>query len=397
MRCPKRKFLYVHSGGVTPILNKGLCDILHAAERYGYQGLLSPLGVLGALEHEFLELDTLPSQELAHTPGSHLSTARIRPDDDALERLLRRLQEASIDTLFIQGGDDSQDTLHRLQLMATHSKRPIQCIGIPKTIDNDLSGTHVSPGYPSAAKYLAVSFMEAAWDMMAMHHTSTKVFVFETMGRDAGWLAAATTLVSHRYELPHLLCVPERSTTRDALMQKMDAQLSHFGYCLISLAESYPFAEVPSTYHDAFGHRQLGYQGPLLSEWIEQELRVKVRYGRPDCLQRSAGHLLARFDWAASEHLAKHAIQAMHQGDTGIMLTLQSEDPSQVSSLALADVIHRNRSLPADYLNHDGQSSQAFVKYLEPLISGEVYPSYDRGLPRYTLPKNPTHTRRSCT
>lgn len=394
MRFPKRKFLYLHSGGVTALLNKNLCDILKKAERHDCIGLVSPLGLLGCLHHPFMELETADSGLLEHTPGSHLSSARFRPTDSQLEQILRRLLHEGIDTLFIQGGDDSQNTLHRLHLCASTLNLPIQCIGIPKTIDNDLPGTYVTPGYPSAAKYLAISFMEAAWDMMAMHPTSTKVFVLETMGRDAGWLAAASSLSARRYALPHVLCVPERVYSKDVLASHVEQQLSQQGYCMISLAEGYPFTRIETDYADDFGHREMGYQGPALSAWIGSTLGVKVRYGRPDCLQRSAGHILAQFDWTASPHIAHHAISAMLSGHSGILLAPESSDPAAITFKDLGTIRGHIRTLPACYLADEPQISDAFAAYLEPLITGEVYPQYERGLPQYILPK---HTHKGHT
>ena len=380
------RWLYVHSGGVAPILNRTLAAFSEHAHARGMTCMAAPYGILGVMRKKWLHPYPL-SAAAAATPGSVISSARSRPSDEEITACVEILCAENIQGIVVQGGNDSQDTVSRLHQECLRSGAAVACLGIAKTIDNDLASVYVSPGYPSAAKYLAISFMEAAWDMLAMHHTSAKVLIMETMGRNSGWLAAATSIVSHRYHLPHVLCVPEHVHDLEYLSARIHDCIVQYGYCLITVAEGYPFAALAVHSTDAFGHPQLGGQGQHLADWIQATLHVKVRYVKPDCLKRSCGHVLARYDWDLAEHLAKAAVAACCDGHSGVMLCTTGPKHTDSSLLDVALVANRSRHLHPDYLSPTGcHTTASFVNYLTPLITGEYYPSFSHGLPQYALP-----------
>lgn len=379
-----KKLLYVHSGGVTSVLNRSLDAICSLASEKNMEVMTVPFGLLGLLSHRPVALTGRSLPYLGQTPASILSTTRSRPSDEDLHCMLEVLTSEAIEAVIVQGGNDSQETLLRLHQLSEQEGRQLLCLGLPKTIDNDLCGLHVTPGYPSAAKYLAVSWMEAAWDMMAMHHSSSRVLVFETMGRDAGWLAAASTLAGHRHEIAHALCVPERMPSHELVLENVDHQIRQQGYAMLSVAEGCLWTPASNGEQDGFGHPQLQGQGQWLAQSLRQALQVKVRYVRCDLLQRSAGHLLSRYDWDLAWSLGQAALACIQQGQSGVMLGTASEDCRDVSLWPLAMIARQVRSLPEAFLASSGlQIHDAFCQYLEPLITGEVYPSYDRGLPQY--------------
>lgn len=383
----KHRFLYLHSGGVTSLLNHTLYTLYKHALINNATCFVSPLGIIGAIHDTFVEIDETLSSLTQHTPASTTGSSRYNPSDRDITLLLDNLLRHNISSILIHGGDDSQKTLLRIQNMVHLRQLNIQCIGLPKTIDNDLVGIHTSPGYASSAKYLAISFMEAAWDMMAMHNTSTKVFVIETMGRDSGWLAAATTLATHRYDIPNILCVPEHLHSKDTLERKIRQHIQDYGYCTLSLAEGYPFEVIEASCTDPFGHPQLGYQGSLLTAWIEKTIKVKTRYARPDCLQRSAGHAASAYDWHLSEAIAIKAIQTLFTNHSGIMIGTKTYDIKSISYIPLEEVVNKSYQVPSTFLTESGdQTTKAFVDYLEPIITGEVALPYERGLPIYSFP-----------
>ena len=229
--------------------------------------------------------------------------------------------------------------------------------------------------------------MEAAWDMVSMHHTSSKVMVLETMGRNSGWLAAATTIVSHRYALPHILCVPEHVHDPTYLLERIHDDTVRHGFALLTLAEGYPFSSKDHNYVDPFGHAQEDGQGKSMAEWISNTLHVKTRYIKPDCLQRSAGHLISQYDWELSHSLAIATLEAIESGLSGVMIATSNADITSTCFIDAALVANQSRHLHPDYLTSSGiHTTPLFVDYIEPLIEGEVYPRYDKGLPAYTPP-----------
>jgi len=380
----KPQLLYIHSGGVTSVLNRTFASLAEQAAHYGYECITAPHGILGVLKQQWHTYPLPFSDNIPHTPASVISTSRHKPTDAEIQHCVDIMHQNNIQAFIIQGGNDSQDTVARLHQACVDNGYPIQCLGLAKTIDNDLVDIHVSPGYPSAAKYLAISFMEAAWDMISMHHTSSKVMILETMGRSSGWLAAATTLVSQRYDLPHILCVPEHLHDISYLSDCIHDKIVQHGYCLITLAEGYNFSSIADTYIDPFGHPKTDGQGQYMAEWIHNTLHVKTRYVKPDILQRSCGHVVSQYDWDLAHNLARGALEAVIAGKSGVMVATASEDCHDISLIDVKLVANRVRHLHPSYLNSTGcNTTHSFTAYLEPLITGEVYPQYQRGLPQY--------------
>jgi len=271
---------------------------------------------------------------------------------------------------------------------------PVQCIGVPKTIDNDLPITDNCPGFGSVAKYVAVSIMEASLDVESMASSSTKVFVLEVMGRHAGWIAAAGGLAQReKGDPPHIILFPELPLDKEALLKKVDKTVKKHGYCSIVVSEGVRDQEgrflADSGRRDAFGHAQLGGVAPVVAGMITDALGYKNHWAVSDYLQRSARHIGSKNDVEQAYAMGKAAIKLALQGKSGVMpIVVRTSDKPyrwKVGEADLAKVANKEKMMPRKFITKDGFGITAAARtYLEPLIHGEDYPPYDRhGLPRY--------------
>jgi len=294
---------------------------------------------------------------------------------------------------FYNGGGDSQDTVHKVSLLSKAMGYPLICIGIPKTVDNDLPITDNSPGFGSVAKYVAVATREAGLDIASMHATSTKVFIMEVMGRHTGWIAAASGLAAEKKgEPPHIILFPEIVFNEDAFLNQVNKIVHYYGYCVIVLAEGVRDSKneflVASNTSDAFGHKQLGGAAPALAQRIKTKLGFKYHWAVPDYLQRSARHIASAIDVEQAYALGKAAIELAIKGETGIMpIIVRRASRSyqwKIGLANLADVANQEKKLPRSFITADGfHITQRCRNYLRPLIQGEDYPPYKQGLPNY--------------
>jgi len=284
----------------------------------------------------------------------------------------------------------------------------LQCIGIPKTVDNDLPFTDNCPGFGSVAKYVAVSIREAGFDVKSMATTSTKVFIMEVMGRHAGWIAAAAGLASEKEgDSPHIILFPEIPFNEHAFLKRVKECVTKFGYCAIVVSEGlrYPdgnFVAAASGAKDAFGHTQLGGVASTIAAWVKDELGYKFHYAVCDYLQRSARHIASQTDLDQAYALGKHAVEMLLKGKTGLMpiIKRKSDSPYRwtVDEVALSKVANVEKSLPKNFITKDGFGiTEACRRYLSPLIKGEAYPPYKNGLPQYVTLKNKSVPKKLTT
>lgn len=364
-------------------------------------------GILGILNEQLIDTSKERKSDIAalrHTPGGAFGSCRfkLKGMDESraeYERLIEVFKAHNVGYFFYNGGGDSADTAYKVSQIGDTLGFPVQCIGVPKTIDNDLPITDNCPGFGSVAKYVAVSIMEASLDVESMAATSTKVFVLEVMGRHAGWIAAAGGLAQReKGDPPHIILFPELLLDEEAFLKKVERTVKTHGYCSIVVSEGVKNQNgeflADSGRRDAFGHAQLGGVAPVIAGMVTDALGYKNHWAVSDYLQRAARHVAAKTDVDQAYAMGKASVQLVLKGKTGVMPTVvrTSDNPYRwkVGEADLAKVANREKMMPRKYISTDGFGiTAAGRRYLEPLIRGEDYPPYGRdGLPKYVRLKN---------
>src|SRR5690606_18502174 len=405
---PKGTLLYAQSGGVTAVINATASAVITEARARKVRVLAGRNGILGALREELIDTSKEPVaaiRALAHTPGGAFGSCRyklksLEEDRAKYERLLDVLRAHDVRWFLYNGGNDSADTANKVSQLAAEFDYPLTCIGVPKTVDNDLVVTDCCPGFGSAAKYTAVSVREAALDVAAMADTSTKVFVYEAMGRHAGWLAAAAGLAGDGPDAaPHLILFPERAYDEEDFLARVRKVVDRVGYCVVVASEGIrtadgSFVADAGGGKDSFGHTQLGGVASCLAGRVKDRLDLKVHWTLPDYLQRSARHIASKTDLDHAMAVGKAAVRLALEGRNATMpaIVRTSDAPYRwkIEPAPLARIANREKTMPRGFIGRDGYGITAAARtYLEPLIRGEAYPPYGRdGLPKYVILKN---------
>jgi 6-phosphofructokinase 1 len=399
----KGSLLYAQSGGVTAVINASAGAVIQTARRHRIKVLAARNGILGVLREELLDtsrLTTAQVRALSHTPGGAFGTCRVKlksldQDRARYQRLIEVMRAHDVRWFLYNGGNDSADTALKVSQLAQAMDYPLTCIGVPKTVDNDLAITDCCPGFGSAAKYTAVSLAEASLDVAAMAETSTKVFVYETMGRHAGWLAAAAGLAGKTADdAPHLILFPEIPFDEAGFLDRVKATVARVGYCVVAVSEGArrpdgKFLAESEGSVDAFGHSQLGGVAPMVAALVKDRLDLKVHWTVPDYLQRSARHLASKTDLAQAQAVGKAAVEYALKGMNGTMPVIQrlSDRPYKwkVVPAPLSKIANHEKKMPADFIRADGYGITAKCRrYLEPLIQGQAPTPYGKdGLPEH--------------
>jgi 6-phosphofructokinase 1 len=400
---PKNAF-YAQSGGVSAVINASACGVIETARKHKdkigkvYAGRD---GIIGALTEDLIDTSRESAaaiRALRHTPGGAFGSARyklagIDENRSRYERLIDVFRAHDIGYFFYNGGNDSMDTAHKVSEIGKVLGYPIACIGVPKTVDNDLPITDCCPGFGSAAKYIAVSTREAALDVASMARTSTKVFVLEVMGRHAGWMAAAGGLAgSGAKDAPHIILFPEIRFDKVKFLAKVKHCVETYGYCVVVVSEGVRgddgkfLAETGSK--DAFGHAQLGGVGPVVAQMTKEAFGYKFHWAVADYLQRSARHLASKVDVEQAYAVGKAAVLFALQGKNAVMpvIVRKSAKPYRwtIGEAPLGAVANVEKKVPRNFITADGFGiTAACRRYLAPLIGGEDYPPYKNGLPDY--------------
>jgi len=404
-----RNAFYAQSGGVTAVINASACGVIETARKHRnkianvYAGRN---GIIGALTEDMIDTNRESAKTIAalrHTPGGAFGSARyklksLEENQAEYERLIEVFRAHDIGYFFYNGGNDSMDTAHKVSLISKRMGYPVTCLGIPKTVDNDLPITDNCPGFGSVAKYVAVSTKEAALDVVSMAKTSTKVFVLEVMGRHAGWIAAAGGLAGNRPEdAPHIILFPEIPFKKREFLKRVNDCVRNYDYCVIVVSEGAAYANgkflAEAGTRDAFGHAQLGGVAPVVAQLVRDNLGFKYHYAVADYLQRSARHIASAVDVKQAYAVGKTAVQFALQGKTAVMPVIKrvSDKPYRwrIESAPLSRIANKEKMLPRRYITKDGFGiTAAGRRYLEPLIRGEDYPPYINGLPDYVSLKN---------
>ena len=329
---PAMNAFYAQSGGVTAVINASACGVIETARKHRdkianvYAGRN---GIIGALTEDMIDTSKESASAIAalmHTPGGAFGSARyklkgIEENRAEYERLIEVFRAHDIGYFFYNGGNDSMDTAHKVSQISKKMGFPVTCLGVPKTVDNDLPVTDNCPGFGSVAKYVAVSTMEAAMDVASMAETSTKVFILEVMGRHAGWIAAAGGLAGKEPgDAPHIILFPEIPFRKKEFLQRVRQCVRDYGYCVIVVSEGARFANgkflAEAGTRDAFGHAQLGGVAPVVASMVRDNLGLKYHYAIADYLQRSARHIASATDVRQAYAVGKKAVEFALAGIT---------------------------------------------------------------------------------
>ena len=409
MNSPKIKNgFYAQSGGVTAVINASAYGVLKNARDNAdkiNKVFAGENGIIGALQENLIDTSLNSSQELEGlktTPAGAFGSCRYKLGDlknnlEKYQRIVEVLAAHDIGYFFYNGGGDSQDTTKNLAEFLKEQAIDIKCIGIPKTIDNDLPETDCCPGFGSVAKYVATSILEASLDVASMARTSTKVFVLEVMGRHAGWIASSGGLAQKKQDdAPHIILFPEVPFQSNKFLQKVKDTVKRLGFCSIIVSEGVRQQNgdflTENKGKDAFGHAQLGGAALYIARLIEKELKLKNHWAVADYLQRSARHIASKTDVEQAQAVGKHAVDLALMGKTSVMTTIKrmSNKPYTwgLDSVELEKVANREKMLPLEYITPDGFGiTDQCREYLTPLIEGEDYPIYLNGIPTYTVLK----------
>ena len=400
---------YAQSGGVTAVINATACGVIETARKYPqkianvYAGRS---GIIGALTEDMVDTNKESATAIAalmHTPGGAFGSARyklkgIDENRAEYERLIEVFKAHDIGYFFYNGGNDSMDTAHKVSQISKKMGFPVTCLGVPKTVDNDLPITDCCPGFGSVAKYVAVSTQEAAMDVASMASTSTKVFVLEVMGRHAGWIAAAGGLAARKEgDAPHIILFPEIPFVKRDFLKKVRQSVNDYGYCVIVVSEGAQFKNgkflADQGTRDAFGHAQLGGVAPVVAQMVRDNLGYKYHYAIADYLQRSARHIASAVDVKQAYAVGEAAVKFAVQGKSAVMPVIKrtSDKPYRwkIESAPLGRIANKEKMVPRRYITKDGFGiTEAGRRYLEPLIKGEDYPPYVNGLPKVAKLRN---------
>ena len=403
----KMNAFYAQSGGVTAVINASACGVIETARKHKdkigkvYAGRN---GIIGALTEELIDTAKESAKaisSLRYTPSGAFGSCRyklksLEANKREYERLIEVFKAHNIGYFFYNGGGDSADTCYKISQLSEKLGYPVQAIHVPKTVDNDLPITDCCPGFGSVAKYVAVSMLEASYDVASMAKTSTKVFVLEVMGRHAGWIAAAGGLVEDQ-GIPVVILFPEIEFDQKKFLAKVDAMVKKHGYCSVVVSEGchYPdgkFLAEQGT-RDAFGHAQLGGAAPVVANMIKDALGYKFHWAVADYLQRAARHIASKTDVDQAYALGKAAVELALKGQNAVMPTVErvSDKPYKwkVGVAPLSKVANVEKFMPRNFITADGFGiTEKCRTYLLPLIKGEDYPPFKDGLPQYVRLKN---------
>lgn len=401
-----KKAFYAQSGGVTAVINATACGLIETARKHKIPVFAGRNGILGAIHEDLIDTRKESAKDIAalrHTPSGAFGTCRYKlksfeENRAQYQRIIDVFAAHDIGYFFYNGGGDSQDTALKMSQVCRQLGYPLTCIGIPKTVDNDLPITDVCPGFGSVAKYVAVSIREAGFDVAAMAATSTKVFILEVMGRHAGWIAASAGLSAEKEgDAPHMIIFPEITFDEEKFLKRVKQCVEKYGYCAIVVSEGAKNKDgkflADAGTKDAFGHTQLGGVAPALAQLVKNKLGYKQHWAVADYLQRSARHIASQTDLDQAYALGKAAIEFALAGKNAVLpIIVRTKDKPyrwKIGETSLSKVANVEKKLPRNYITVDGYGiTEKCRRYLLPLIDGEAYPPYKNGLPQYVTLKN---------
>lgn len=392
--------IYAQSGGVTSVINATAGGVIEAARKSKRINKLfaGKNGIRGLLREDIIDTsieDMIEIKKLQHTPGGIFGSCRHKLKDPSsnkreYERLIEVFRAHDIGYFFYNGGGDSQDTTNKISKFTIDAGFPVNCIGIPKTVDNDLPYTDNCPGFGSVAKYVATSVREASLDVQSMSESSTKVFIMEVMGRHAGWIAASSGLAHDKNNsAPHIILLPEVPFYKAKFLKRVKDTIKKHGFCVIVVSEGARFKNgefiADAGTVDSFGHKQLGGVAPTIAGMIKDNLGLKYHWAVSDYLQRAARHISSKTDLDQAYAVGKAAVKFALSGENAVMPIIKrtSSNPYswEIDKVKLSRVANVEKKLPKKFISKDGFGvTEACKNHLRPLIQGEAYPPYKDGV-----------------
>jgi len=399
--------LVAQSGGPTAVINASVAGVVQEAGKYDcieniYGGLN---GILGMLNEELIDIGEEKARTIAglkYTPAAALGTCRYKLDfkkkaEQAardMDRLFEVFQAHNIRYFFYAGGNDSQDTAHKIHEQAVKRGYEMRVIGVPKTIDNDLPHTDHCPGYGSVVKYNGATVMEIAADVSSMATDDGACCLLEVMGRSAGWIAAGTVLARrHAGDAPHIILLPEILLDQAAFLRKVEETINEHKFCMIVVGEGVRNAAgeeiaADKSRLDAFGHPVLSGAAENLAELVQAKLGAKTRTVKLGYAQRAAEHFASATDSAEAAACGEAAVKAAIAGESGKMVKIVrlSGNPYRWTTdlQPLGDIANVEHLVPRDWISEDGfMPNEKFIEYARPLIEGEVKIPIEGGLPKF--------------
>ncbi len=401
-----RNVIVAQSGGPTVAINASLAGVITGALAAGYDKIYGSInGIQGVINDNITDLgavaasDSLFIKKLKTTPAMYLGSCRYKlpvdPADPIYNTLFSQFEKYNIDAFFYIGGNDSMDTVDKLSAMAKARGSQVRFVGIPKTIDNDLCITDHTPGFGSAAKYIATTTMEVIYD--ALIYKNPSVTIIEIMGRDAGWLTAASALAKNdNCPGPDLIYLPEAAFDKEAFVNDLKKLLTEKENIVVAVSEGIRdangnYISATTATYDTFGHAQLSGTGKALEYFVKEKLGVKVRSIEVNVLQRAAAHLSSATDLEEAFKLGETGVFLASSGKTGIMVTLKrlSNRPYEVAYeyYDISQIANEVKSVPRNWINEAGNGvTYEMIAYLKPLIMGQPSLEFADGLPSYVTP-----------
>lgn len=401
-----RNVIVAQSGGPTVAINASLAGVITGALVAGYDKIYGSInGIQGVINDNITDLgdvvaaDSSFIQKLKTTPAMYLGSCRYKlpkdPADPIYNTLFLQFEKYNIDAFFYIGGNDSMDTVDKLSAMAKNRGSQVRFVGIPKTIDNDLCIIDHTPGFGSAAKYIAATTMEVIYD--ALIYKNPSVTIVEIMGRDAGWLTAASALAKNDCcPGPDLIYLPEVAFDKEVFINDLKNLLTEKENIVVAVSEGIKDADgnyisATAAANDTFGHAQLSGTGKALEYLVKEKLGVKVRSIEVNVLQRAAAHFSSATDLDEAFKLGETGASLAASGKTGIMVTLKrlSDSPYEVAYEYhdISQIANEVKSVPRSWINEAGNGvTSHMLAYLKPLIIGQPDLDFADGLPVYMPP-----------
>ena len=395
-------YAVAQSGGPTSAINATLLGVIRGAEEKGVKVFGATNGIKGVINDDFIDLGEVFFNEekrslLKNTPGAYLGSCRIKlpepeTDDEMYKKIFETFRKKGIDKFVYIGGNDSMDTVDKLSRYAKMHNIDIAVVGAPKTIDNDLVGTDHTPGFGSAARFVASSVKEIARDSGV--YAEKSVTIIEVMGRNAGWLTASSALARcENSTAPHLIYLPERRISREKILE--DIRNCHENNIIITVSEGlrdengeyYSNQECNSS-HDIFGHAQLSGCAKILEKMIGDEFHYKMRSVELNVLQRCGGHFASMTDLNESEEIGRRAAFSAYEGKTGIVMAFKRVKNYRCDIIEnrVCDVANKEKVVPDKYISESGNDvTEAFIEYCKPLITGNARMIFENGIPKHIV------------
>ncbi|MDY3845303.1 MAG: 6-phosphofructokinase [Eubacteriales bacterium] len=394
------------SGGPTAAINATLAGVILGADDAKKKGIIDTLygmknGIEGFLCENIVNLSEIFNNErdvnrLIHTPSAALGSCRKKlpkpgENDEIYDKLLALFRKYNIRYFFYIGGNDSMDTVAKLEKYMAEKSYEMRIIGIPKTIDNDLDVTDHTPGFGSAAKYIATTVSEILCDCAV--YTVPAVTIVEIMGRDAGWLTACASLANTDKRSVDYVYLPEVAFDTQSFLEDVKAALKRHPNVVMAISEGIRFADNEyvgaSAKKDVFGHKQLSGAGKVLESLVKENIGCKVRSVELNISQRCAAHIASLTDINESVDIGKNALAYALDGVSGHMMIIRRVSgagayKTEISSSPVSEIANKVKSVPLDFINGRGNNvTKKCTEYLRPLIMGEAYPEYENGIPAH--------------